>query len=187
MKREALDKPKRFAKAWLRAGKTVALRDRDKIIARIVPAAHREGTKVELPDFAARRKKIFGDGVMAGSRSSDRRTRALLTIFVSLYVKDAHSTRADQMLAAGARPWITPLHIAEWAHAIAQQVFRRQMTITEADRVHRELDDDRAAGLWETISVPKSTPDVCADLAAALDLSWECVLLTAYMWPAPLN
>ena len=91
------------------------------------------------------------------------------------------------MLAAGARPWITPLHIAEWAHAIAQQVFRRQMTITEADRVHRELDDDRAAGLWETISVPKSTPDVCADLAAALDLSWECVLLTAYMWPAPLN
>src|SRR2546430_11535261 len=146
----------------------------------IVPAAHREGTKVELPDFAARRKKIFGDGVMAGSRSSDRRTRALLTIYVSLYVKDAHSTRADQMLAAGARPWITPLHIAEWAHAIAQQVFRRQMTITEADRVHRELDDDRAAGLWETISVPKSTPDVCADLAAALDLSWECVLLTAY-------
>src|SRR2546429_1324207 len=96
MKREALDKPKRFAKAWLRAGKTVALRDRDKIIARIVPAAHREGTKVELPDFAARRKKIFGDGVMAGSRSSDRRTRALLTIYVSLYVKDAHSTRSEE-------------------------------------------------------------------------------------------
>src|SRR5438034_11832047 len=101
MKREALDKPKRFAKAWLRAGKTVELRDRDKIIARIVPAAHREGTKVELPDFAARRKKIFGDGVMAGSRSSDRRTRALLTIYVSLYVKDAHSTRRSEERRVG--------------------------------------------------------------------------------------
>src|SRR5437762_11898044 len=117
MSREALDKPKRFAKAWLRAGKTVALRDRNKIIARIVPAAHREGTKVELPDFAARRKKIFGDGGMAGSRSADGRTRALLTIyadssfFVSVYVKDAHLTRADQMLAAWSGPWITLLHI----------------------------------------------------------------------------
>src|SRR5207253_7760401 len=98
MKREALDKPKRFAKAWLRAGKTVELRDRDKIIARIVPAAHREGTKVELPDFAARRKKIFGDGVMAGSRSSDRRTRALLTIYAdtSFFVnRDRKSTRLN--------------------------------------------------------------------------------------------
>lgn len=48
-------------KAWLRAGKTVELRQRDQVIARIVPAAGAE--KPEWPDFAAQRKAIFGDQV----------------------------------------------------------------------------------------------------------------------------
>jgi antitoxin (DNA-binding transcriptional repressor) of toxin-antitoxin stability system len=56
----------RKLKAWLRAGKTVELRDRDKLIARIVPAAHPEPPG-ELPDFAARRASIFGDRVLSGS------------------------------------------------------------------------------------------------------------------------
>ena len=56
----------RKLKAWLRAGKTVELRDRNKVIGRIIPAGQREMT-VELPDFAARRKKIFGDRVLPGA------------------------------------------------------------------------------------------------------------------------
>jgi antitoxin (DNA-binding transcriptional repressor) of toxin-antitoxin stability system len=52
----------RRLKAWLRAGKTVELRDRDKPIARIVPEKQEE-KPVKYPDFAARRKKIFGDRV----------------------------------------------------------------------------------------------------------------------------
>ena len=56
----------RKLKAWLRAGKAVELRERDKVIARIVPAAEQEGTG-ELPDFAARRRKIFGDRVLRGA------------------------------------------------------------------------------------------------------------------------
>lgn len=56
----------RKLKAWLRAGKTVELRDRNKVIARIVPAERNE-TTVALPDFAARRKKIFGDRVLPGA------------------------------------------------------------------------------------------------------------------------
>lgn len=56
----------RKLKAWLRAGKTVELRDRNKVIGRIVPAAQHE-TTVTLPDFAARRKKIFGDRVLPGA------------------------------------------------------------------------------------------------------------------------
>ena len=56
----------RKLKAWLRAGKTVELRDRNKVIARIVPAEQRE-TTVAVPDFAARRKKIFGDRVLPGA------------------------------------------------------------------------------------------------------------------------
>ena len=53
----------RRLKAWLRAGKTVELRDRDKPIARIVPETKQEERPVKWPDFAARRKKIFGDRV----------------------------------------------------------------------------------------------------------------------------
>jgi antitoxin (DNA-binding transcriptional repressor) of toxin-antitoxin stability system len=56
----------RKLKAWLRAGKTVELRERDKLIARIVPAPEHEATG-ELPDFAARRKNIFGDRVLLGA------------------------------------------------------------------------------------------------------------------------
>ena len=56
----------RKLKAWLRAGKTVELRERDKVIARIVPAAQQEATG-ELPDFAARRQNIFGDRVLPGA------------------------------------------------------------------------------------------------------------------------
>jgi antitoxin (DNA-binding transcriptional repressor) of toxin-antitoxin stability system len=56
----------RKLKAWLRAGKTVELRERDELIARIVPASHQEPVG-ELPDFAARRDGIFGDRVLAGS------------------------------------------------------------------------------------------------------------------------
>jgi antitoxin (DNA-binding transcriptional repressor) of toxin-antitoxin stability system len=53
----------RRLKKWLRAGTTVELRERDKVIARIVPEMPNE-TCVTLPDFAARRKKIFGDRVL---------------------------------------------------------------------------------------------------------------------------
>jgi antitoxin (DNA-binding transcriptional repressor) of toxin-antitoxin stability system len=53
-------------KAWLRAGKTVELRERDEVIARIIP----QGTPVpsgEWPNFAALRKEILGDRVLPGA------------------------------------------------------------------------------------------------------------------------
>lgn len=53
----------RRLKAWLKAGKTVELRDRDRVIGRIVPERPSE-QPVEWPDFAARAKKIFGDKVL---------------------------------------------------------------------------------------------------------------------------
>ena len=56
----------RRLKAWLRAGKTVELRERDRVIAQIVPEvlppAHRE-----LPDFAALRREIFGNRILPGA------------------------------------------------------------------------------------------------------------------------
>ena len=53
----------RRLKSWLRAGKTVELRERDKVIARIVPERTGEGP-AKWPDFEARAKKIFGDRVL---------------------------------------------------------------------------------------------------------------------------
>jgi len=53
-------------KAWLRAGKTVELRERDEVIARIVPQASLPQPG-DWPDFAAMRKEIFGDRILPGA------------------------------------------------------------------------------------------------------------------------
>jgi antitoxin (DNA-binding transcriptional repressor) of toxin-antitoxin stability system len=53
-------------KAWLRAGKTVELRERDKVIARIIPAGLAPQAE-DWPDFAALHKEIFGDRILPGA------------------------------------------------------------------------------------------------------------------------
>ncbi len=56
----------RQLKNWLKAGKTVELRERDRVIGRIVP--ERSADKpVEWPDFEARAKKILGDRILPGA------------------------------------------------------------------------------------------------------------------------
>ena len=56
----------RRLKSWLRAGKTVELRDRDRVIARIVPEKAPE-VPANWPDFEALAKEILGDRVLSGS------------------------------------------------------------------------------------------------------------------------
>jgi antitoxin (DNA-binding transcriptional repressor) of toxin-antitoxin stability system len=56
----------RRLKAWLRSGKTVELRDRRELIARIVPAQTVAGPE-QWPDFASRRHKIFGKRLLSGA------------------------------------------------------------------------------------------------------------------------
>jgi antitoxin (DNA-binding transcriptional repressor) of toxin-antitoxin stability system len=56
----------RRLKAWLRSGKTVELRERSKVIARIVPAQSHTAPE-HWPDFASRRQKIFGKRVLSGA------------------------------------------------------------------------------------------------------------------------
>jgi len=58
-------------KNWLRAGKTVELRERDRLIARIVPEEMEE-TAVEWPDFEARAREILGDRVLPNLILEDR-------------------------------------------------------------------------------------------------------------------
>ena len=53
----------RKLKALLRAGQSVELRDRNRVIGRIVPEQAQEEPK-EWPDFAGELKEIFGDRVL---------------------------------------------------------------------------------------------------------------------------
>jgi antitoxin (DNA-binding transcriptional repressor) of toxin-antitoxin stability system len=61
----------RRLKAWLRAGNTVELRERDRVIARIVPE-NQDERPAKWPDFAARRKKILGNRVLPNLILEDR-------------------------------------------------------------------------------------------------------------------
>lgn len=56
----------RRLKAWLQAGKTVELRERDRVIGRIVPEKADE-PPAEWPDFGARARKILGNRVLPGA------------------------------------------------------------------------------------------------------------------------
>jgi antitoxin (DNA-binding transcriptional repressor) of toxin-antitoxin stability system len=59
-------------KAWLRSGKTVELRERDKLIARIVPENGERKQPQEWPDFEALAKEIIGDRVLPNVILEDR-------------------------------------------------------------------------------------------------------------------
>ncbi len=58
-------------KSWLRAGKIVELRERDQVIARIVPEKADEKPR-KWPDFEARAREIFGDRVLPNVVLEDR-------------------------------------------------------------------------------------------------------------------
>jgi len=61
--------------------------------------------------------------------------------------------------------WLTPFHVAEWTHAVEQQVFRRAVSRTEAERVHERFQQHRDSGLWVEVALPESAFDICAQLA----------------------
>jgi antitoxin (DNA-binding transcriptional repressor) of toxin-antitoxin stability system len=62
----------RRLKAWLRAGKTVELRERDKLIAKIVPEKEAPKQPAKWPDFEARAREILGDRVLPNVVLEDR-------------------------------------------------------------------------------------------------------------------
>jgi predicted nucleic acid-binding protein len=85
-------------------------------------------------------------------------------LLVSPYVQDVYSEAADELLRSGDRIFLTPLHVAEWVHAIAQHVFRGSMPLSEAERLTREFQADRAAGVWLEAAIPENAFNLCADL-----------------------
>jgi antitoxin (DNA-binding transcriptional repressor) of toxin-antitoxin stability system len=55
----------RQLKAWLQAGKTVELRERDRVLGHIVPQESTPQPR-EVPDFEARARRTFGDRILPG-------------------------------------------------------------------------------------------------------------------------
>jgi predicted nucleic acid-binding protein len=87
------------------------------------------------------------------------------SFLVSLYVTDSHSAVCRRQVLAAPGLWLTPLHMAEWAHAISQHQFRGKMDSDEARETSRYLADDKVRGVWIDIAVPERAFEICADLA----------------------
>ena len=87
------------------------------------------------------------------------------SLIVSLYVRDSHSAEAQRRMASKPVVWLTPLHRAEFAHAVEQHVFRRQLSLQESQRVFADFDADRAAGVWVEVGFPDLAFEACAQLA----------------------
>lgn len=92
-------------------------------------------------------------------------TYADSSFFVSLYLPDRHSVEAQRRLLHRPTIWMTPLHLAEWTHTIAQHVFQRKMSNREAQRVYRDFENDRTHRVWAEIDLPDTTFELCTDLA----------------------
>jgi antitoxin (DNA-binding transcriptional repressor) of toxin-antitoxin stability system len=54
----------RQVKAWLKAGVQIEVRERNQVLGDLVPRTPQAPSAVEWPDFAARRRAIFGDRVL---------------------------------------------------------------------------------------------------------------------------
>lgn len=87
------------------------------------------------------------------------------SFFVSLYLPDRHSSEAQRRIAQHGALWLTPLHRAEWAHAVAQNVFRRKVSAREAQQVYRNFERDRRTGLWIEMDIPEAAFETCITLA----------------------
>lgn len=54
----------RQVKAWLKAGVQIEVRERNQVLGDLVPRTLSKPSPVARPDFAARRRAIFGDRVL---------------------------------------------------------------------------------------------------------------------------
>ena len=87
------------------------------------------------------------------------------SFFVSLYLDDQHSVTAERWMKTQPGVWLTPLHVAEWTHAIEQHVFRGRLSASESRPLHDLFLKDVASGVWAEAALPESVYGLCGDLA----------------------
>jgi predicted nucleic acid-binding protein len=63
--------------------------------------------------------------------------------------------------------WLTPFHVTEIAHAIEQNVFRGQISASEAKQLYRDFERDRRTGIWVAVDLPEGIFELSVQLAHA--------------------
>lgn len=76
------------------------------------------------------------------------------SFIVAVYVRESHSPDALRRMNMRPRVWLTPLHQLEFTHAVAQQVFRRNLSESDARLVLEKFDLDIANLVWEVADIP---------------------------------
>jgi predicted nucleic acid-binding protein len=87
------------------------------------------------------------------------------SFLVSLYLSDSNSSLADRMVRGATDFPLTPLHRAEWLHAMGQNVFRGAISEERAQELRVLFEQDSVAGLWRDTPMPEHAFDLCGDLA----------------------
>ena len=87
------------------------------------------------------------------------------SFLLSLYVQDTHSASALELMRSNPRIWFSPLHFAECFHAIAQQIFYRKISESDAQDIYHQIRNDLTAGVWVESAIPDNAFTLCADLA----------------------
>jgi predicted nucleic acid-binding protein len=97
--------------------------------------------------------------------SSSSHIYADTSFFVSLYLTERHTSEAERRLRSRPSLSITPLHVAEWTHAIEQHVFHKALSRNAADQLLQLFQEHRSQGLWREAPLPDRAFEVCAELA----------------------
>jgi predicted nucleic acid-binding protein len=87
------------------------------------------------------------------------------SFFVSLYLTERRTPEAERRLRSRPSLWITPLHVAEWTHAVEQHVFHKAISRSAADRLLQRFQEHRSQGLWRDAPLPDRAFEVCVELA----------------------
>lgn len=87
------------------------------------------------------------------------------SVFVSIYINDGHSQDVKRGLVGRPDLWFTPLHRAEWTHAVEQHVFRGLLSSDKALQIHRNFAADAGNGIWVEVDLPGDALETAVELA----------------------
>ena len=87
------------------------------------------------------------------------------SFFVSLYLPDRHTPEVERWLASRPSIWMTPLHLAEFTHAVEQHVFRGAITRLDGDSALQRFHEHLDRNLWRVAPLPDQAFETCVQLA----------------------
>ncbi|MGB7546948.1 MAG: type II toxin-antitoxin system VapC family toxin [Terracidiphilus sp.] len=87
------------------------------------------------------------------------------SFIASYYLEDAHSAEVDRRMAQRPRVWLTSFNRTEVEHAISHMVFRRRISLAEAQLARNDFAQDCAQGIWIAVGLPESIWEASIKLA----------------------